>query len=89
MENPPRVNPSVLKPCVPPEMEDGGNELDHYKVQLKLATDIISERVTFEHYVFILCSGINVCSCTCMYVSTCIDGKCLPKIGMHENCPHP
>ncbi|KAL5515183.1 hypothetical protein EMCRGX_G000314 [Ephydatia muelleri] len=35
--------PSVLEPYVPPTMEDGGNELDYYKVQLKLATDIINE----------------------------------------------
>ena len=57
--------PSVLEPYVPPTIEDGGNELDYYKVQLKLATDIINVRDTLA-----MCVCINVCACICVY--TCM-----------------
>ena len=59
--------PSVLEPYVPPTMEDGGNELDYYKVQLKLATDIINVLDTLA-----MCVCINVCACMYMYVYICM-----------------
>ena len=59
--------PSVLEPYVPPTMEDGGNELDYYKVQLKLATDIINVRDT-------------MCVYTCVYV--CVYSMCVHLVHM-------
>ena len=68
--------PSVLEPYVPPTIEDGGNELDYYKVQLKLATDIINVRDTLLLHV---CVYVSMCAIYVhVYVYVCVhDGVCM------------